>query len=53
MLLASLINGNYAHGLNTASYLEDDLDNDIYSVNNGKINFKPNNYPPEFKNVGL
>ena len=47
-MLASLVNGNYAHGLNTASYLEDDLAKEVYNIKNGHVTFKPNEYPPKF-----
>ena len=52
-LLASLVNGDFAHGLNTASYLSNDLDEDPYLVNNGEVLFNPNNYPPEFIGIGI
>lgn len=52
-LLASLITEDYAHGLNTASFFENDLDSDAYPVSKGKIEFKYENYPPDFYGISL
>jgi len=53
VLLASLVNGNYAHGLNTAKYLSNDLAKDRYSIIAGKIDFNPLSYPPYFTDLIL
>jgi o-succinylbenzoate synthase len=53
MLLASMVNGNHAHGLNTASYLAEDLASDEYPVSDGTIFFNHKKYPPEFNGLNL
>lgn len=50
-LLSALVNGDHAHGIDTASYLNDDLANDIYPVNKGVIYFDSNSYPPSFDGI--
>ncbi len=52
-LLAALTNGNYAHGLNTGVFFEEDLATEPYPINNGKIEFDYTDYPPEFKGIKL
>jgi len=53
MLLASLITGNHAHGLNTATYLAEDFASDDYPIINGNTFFNHNNYPPKFNGLKL
>ncbi len=53
VLLASLVSNNIAHGLNTASLLENDLATDEYPILNGNIYFKQNNYPPAFNELKI
>lgn len=50
-LLASLVEGNHAHGLNTATFLEADLANDEYKIESGKVFFNHTNYPPKFSGL--
>jgi len=52
-LLASLVKGEHAHGLSTASFIETDLANDIYTVNNGGLYFNHQTYPPSFDGIVL
>jgi o-succinylbenzoate synthase len=52
-MLASLVNGNYAHGLNTASYLDEVLTEDVFLIENGKVLFNPKEYPPKFTRVTI
>ena len=47
-LLASLINTNYAHGLNTAQFIEEDVGPDPHQISEGIIYIDPHNYPPYF-----
>ncbi|MBU0473649.1 MAG: o-succinylbenzoate synthase [Bacteroidetes bacterium] len=53
VLLASLVKGNHAHGLNTAKYFEKDLAADNYPIVDSLIYFNPVNYPPYFKDIEL
>jgi len=48
VLLASLVAGNRAHGLNTATFLKTDLAIDDYKTSNGEVLFNHKNYPPKF-----
>lgn len=50
-LLSALVNGNHAHGIDTASYLNEDLAEDVYPVEKGVIFFDSNNYPPSFDGI--
>jgi o-succinylbenzoate synthase len=52
-LLASLIDGDHAHGINTASFFEKDLCHDTYPVKNGIIDFKYQEYPPKFDGISI
>ncbi len=52
-LLASLVIGNHAHGLDTASFFETDLARDEYQINNGSIFFNHKSYPPKFSDFVL
>ena len=53
VLLASLVNGNYAHGLGTASLLKSDLATDEYPIASGNILFNHKTYPPSFSGLKL
>ncbi len=48
VLLATLVNHSFAHGLDTSEYFKQDICRDLYEVNNGKIFFDHNNFPPHF-----
>ncbi|MBI3124916.1 MAG: o-succinylbenzoate synthase [Ignavibacteriales bacterium] len=48
VMLASLTNHNFAHGLDTSAFFESDLCIDFYGINQAKISFNPSNYPPKF-----
>ena len=47
MLLSSLVNGNHAHGLNTAAYLAEDFGTDSYPITKGIAFFNHKEYPPK------
>jgi len=51
--LASFVEGNYAHGLNTAAHFEEDLATDDYLVFKGEILFDPKNNPPKFNGIDI
>ncbi|MCX7875031.1 MAG: o-succinylbenzoate synthase [Melioribacteraceae bacterium] len=46
--LASLPDHNYAHGLDTSEFFNDDIADDFYKAENSIINFDINLYPPKF-----
>ncbi|TSA27584.1 MAG: o-succinylbenzoate synthase [Ignavibacteriales bacterium] len=48
VLLASITNHNFAHGLDTSEFFEKDICADSFKVEKGKITFTPENYPPQF-----
>ena len=48
VMLASIPNHYYAHGLDTSGYFENDLCFDSYGINQAKFSFNPSNYPPKF-----
>lgn len=48
VMLASLTNHNFAHGLDTSAFFEGDLCVDTYGINQAKFSFNPSNYPPKF-----
>lgn len=49
VFLASLLNNEHAHGLNTSEFFSADICADPYGVENGRINFDIRNFPPDFK----
>lgn len=51
--LASFVEGNHAHGLNSAIHFEEDLAIDDYMVSKGEILFKPKNNPPKFNGLAI
>ena len=48
VMLASLPNHYYAHGLDTSGCFEKDLCDDPYRSNQAKFSFNPSNFPPKF-----
>lgn len=48
VMLASLTNHNFAHGLDTSAFFEGDLCVDTHGINQAKFSFNPSNYPPKF-----
>ncbi|PIQ09943.1 MAG: o-succinylbenzoate synthase [Ignavibacteriales bacterium CG18_big_fil_WC_8_21_14_2_50_31_20] len=48
VLLASIVKGSFAHGLNTAKHFVNDLAKESNSISKGKILFNPFSYPPNF-----
>ncbi len=46
--LASFTHHNFAHGLDTAEYIEKDLCTIAFEAKYGKINFNSKDYPPQF-----
>lgn len=48
VLLASILNNDLCHGLNTGEFISNEMFNDPYKVKNGKIDFDINKYPPKF-----
>jgi len=48
VMLASLPNHYYAHGLDTSGFFESDLCIDFYGIKQAKFSFNPFNYPPKF-----
>ncbi|MBI5730716.1 MAG: o-succinylbenzoate synthase [Ignavibacteriales bacterium] len=48
VLLAAITNHNFAHGLDTSDFFEKDICADSFKVENGKIIFTLDNYPPQF-----
>lgn len=48
VFLASLTNHNYAHGLATSNYFESEFEKEFYPIQNGKITFDINKYPPSY-----
>lgn len=48
VMLASLSNHYYAHGLDTSGYFEKDLCDDPYGNNQAEFYFSPLSYPPKF-----
>ena len=48
VLVASVTNHPFAHGLDASEYFEKDICKDPYEVINGKIKFDAENYPPQF-----
>lgn len=49
ILLSSMVKHNFAHGLATSRYFEDEEFQDPYPIVNGTIKFNPVFYPPKFK----
>lgn len=49
VFLSSLVKHNYAHGLATSSFFEDEGIPDPFPIENGAIKFNPINYPPKFE----
>ncbi len=47
-LLAAITNHNFAHGLDTSRFFENDICADPFIVKAGKINLSRENYPPHF-----
>jgi len=47
-LLAAVTNHSFAHGLDTSEYFKRDICKDLFEVENGKIFFDSENYPPQF-----
>lgn len=48
VLLATITNHNFAHGLDTSRFFENDICADPFTVKAGKINLSRENYPPHF-----
>ncbi len=48
VLLAVTTNHNFAHGLDTSHFFENDICADPFTAKAGKINLTPENYPPHF-----
>jgi len=48
VLLAAITNHNFAHGLDTSQFFENDICADPLIVKAGKINLVPKSYPPHF-----
>jgi o-succinylbenzoate synthase len=48
VLLAATTNHNFAHGLDTSEFFKEDICTDQFKVENGKIIFTLDNYPPQF-----
>lgn len=48
VMLASIPNHYYAHGLDTSGYFENNLCDDPYGNNQAEFYFSPLNYPPKF-----
>ena len=46
--LASLTQGNHAHGLDTKRYLGRDIDDSVYPCNESSVKFNIVDYPPKF-----
>ncbi len=51
--LASFVEGNHAHGLNSGVYFEEDIAADDYIPSNGEILFNPKNNPPKFSGIAI
>jgi o-succinylbenzoate synthase len=49
VFLSSLVKHNYAHGLATSSFFEDEGIPDVFPIENGAIKFDPTTYPPKFE----
>jgi o-succinylbenzoate synthase len=49
VFLSSLVKHNYAHGLATSSFFEDEGIPDPFPIENGAIKFNPINYPPKLE----
>ena len=50
-LLASLTKHNYAHGLDTINFFEQDIADPSFEIKNGKINFSSGYTPPKIQPV--
>ncbi len=48
VFLTVTTNHNFAHGLDTSQFFENDICTDPFTVKAGKINLTPGNYPPHF-----
>jgi len=48
VLLAASTNHNFAHGLDTSQFFENDICTDPFKVNAGRINLTSESYPPQF-----